>query len=253
MATVTDRQLKSIPGWFGPSDWGLFRFSLDESTRQMGTGDLAELGAYLGKSAVLIGEYVKPGETFTVLDLFGASAETAGNAAENEEQYPELTRARFEENYLRVHDELPSVVQAPSSQVLQHATHNTHRFIHVDASHLYDQVVQDVRASQLLLQPQGMVVFDDYRMFHAAGVSAAVWEALRDGLNPIAMTRKKLYATWGDPKPWVASLEAWISTSKLDHIVESIAGRAVYRTWIRPNRIVGVLQELDRRRRSGAR
>ncbi len=109
-----------------------------------------------GKSAVLIGGDVGQGETFTVLDLFGAQADTPANAAENEDQYPSLTRSRFEENYLKVHDALPSVIQAPSSQVLDHVSSGSHRFVHVDASHLYEHVVGgDVRASRELSAPQG--------------------------------------------------------------------------------------------------
>ena len=46
-----------------------FRVRLEATVEQyLDGGDLAELGTYLGKSAVLIGEYVQPGETSTVID-----------------------------------------------------------------------------------------------------------------------------------------------------------------------------------------
>ncbi|MBA5848881.1 class I SAM-dependent methyltransferase [Gordonia amicalis] len=247
---MTDSQIKAIPGWFFRSDWSIFRFALEESSRQVGKGDLLELGAYLGKSAVLIGGDVGQGETFTVLDLFGAQADTPANAAENEDQYPSLTRSRFEENYLKVHDALPSVIQAPSSQVLDHVSSGSHRFVHVDASHLYEHVVGDVRASRELSAPQGIVAFDDYRTFHAVGVSAAVWEATRDGLNPVAVTEMKMYATWGDPDPWVDALARWLPWSGLAFEEERIAENAVFRVWRKPGAVIRGLMELQKRRMS---
>ncbi|TYQ10409.1 UNVERIFIED_ORG: methyltransferase family protein [Gordonia westfalica J30] len=223
---------------------------LDESSRQVGKGDLAELGAYLGKSSVLIGGYVRPGETFTVLDLFGSETDSPANNAENADQYPSLTRARFEENYLKIHDELPAVVQAPSSEVLEHASSGTHRFVHIDASHLYEHVVGDVRSSRELLAPQGIVVFDDYRTFHAVGVSAAVWRATRDGLSPVAVSEMKLYATWGDPDPWVEALARWLPESGLAYQEERIDGKAVFRVWRKPNALVRGLMAVQKRRLS---
>ncbi|VFA88051.1 Uncharacterised protein [Gordonia paraffinivorans] len=250
MPNVTDRQIKTIPGWFAQTDWALFRFALEESKRQVGPGDLAELGVYLGKSAVLIGDFVEAGETFTVLDLFGSPAETDANAAENDNQYRSLTREQFEENYLRVHGELPVVVQAPSSAILNYASSGTHRFVHIDASHLYDHVIEDIRSSRKLSAPQGVVVFDDYRTFHAVGVSAAVWESIRDGLNPVAVSEAKLYATWGEPQPWVDALATWLPATGLGYEKESIAGRTVYRVWKKPNAVVRAIVELEKRRKS---
>lgn len=44
------------------------------------------------------------------------------------------------------------------------------------------------------------------------GTAAAVWEAIaNDGLNPIACTAMKLYATWGDPVPAQNEIRAQVS------------------------------------------
>lgn len=54
--------------------------------------------------------------------------------------------------------------------------------------------------------------FDDYRTEHTVGTAAAVWEAIaNDGLNPIACTAMKLYATWGDPVPAQNEIRAQVS------------------------------------------
>lgn len=225
---VTDSEIDGIEGWFTGTDKALFRFFL--SARDLG-GDVAELGAYLGKSAALIGAYVRPGETFTVIDLFGANPGDDENADENTGQYPGLSQERFEQNYRRIHGELPVVVRAPSSQITASASHGTHRFVHIDASHLYEHVVGDVEAARTLLAPDGVVVFDDYRSEHTPGVAAVVWGEVAGGLHVLVTTSHKLYATWGDPGPWREALDAWLPTSGLEHERQTVAEQEVVRVW----------------------
>ncbi len=154
MATVTNAQIKAIPGWFGGLDVPAFRLLLAETAVRLG-GDLAELGVYQGKSAVLLGAYLNSGETLTVVDLFGTEASADGNKRENAEQYPNLTRAQFEHAYQRVHGNLPVVIEGYSSSITQYAAAAAHRLVHVDASHLYEHVVTDIESARTLLKPDG--------------------------------------------------------------------------------------------------
>ena len=228
---VTDDELDGIDGWFLRLDREIFRFLLGPAAAPP-SGDLAELGVYLGKSAVLIGAYRRPGETFTVVDLFGSDGADAANAAEVDESYGGLSRQRFEDNYRRIHDDLPVVVHGPSATIVQHATHGGHRFVHVDASHLYEHVVGDIAAARTLLQPQGLVAFDDYQTGHALGVAAAVWrEVAIGGLAPVLASPAKLYCTWGDPAPWRAAAEDWARRGPWRWQRLSIAGHDVVRVW----------------------
>ena len=112
MPAPTAAALDRIPGWFRPTDQRLFERFLSAGTQ----GDLLELGTYLGKSAVLIGGHLRPGESFTVCDLFESEAPDAANEAETTGSYSTLTRQRFEQNYLSVHDSLPEIVHGPSSR-----------------------------------------------------------------------------------------------------------------------------------------
>jgi hypothetical protein len=223
--TVPDVTNK-IPGWFNPADVTLFRWFLER-----GGGDVAEIGPYLGKSAVVIGEYVRPGETFTVIDLFGQSAPDDSNAAESVAQYPGLTRAAFESNYRAALGTLPVVVQAPSSELPKHAEHGTHRFVHVDGSHLYEHVAEDIATARLLLQPDGIVVLDDITSSHTPGVWAAAWEAVvTGGLLPVVVTEHKLYATFGDYAGWqerfIGDLPQWVGWEQ-----QQVLGRPLLRVW----------------------
>ncbi len=210
VTSIPYKQIEAIPGWFRRMDMELFRLLLDASEEHLGGGDLAELGAYLGKSAALMGCSLKPGETFTVIDLFSAEATTDDNQSENEEQYAELSQEAFEGYYRTVHDELPVVVRAPSEEIVKHAAHGTHRFVHIDASHLYEHVVADIAAARTLLKPGGVVVFDDYRAPHTPGVAAAVWRETTRDLTPFALSQNKLYATFGDASHWLGCVKDWL-------------------------------------------
>ncbi len=221
-----------VKGWFWPVDQLLFDWFLtrqDRAPRQ--TGDLLELGAYLGKSAIFIGSYQRPGEEFTVCDLFDSPAPDDPNSAEMGRSYATLTRRAFEANYLAFHERLPTVVQAPTSVIASRLTPGSCRFIHVDASHLYEHVRGDIEAAKELSAPDAIVAFDDFRAEHCPGVAAAVWGAVATtGLKLICITGTKAYGTWGDPEPARAELLEWL-TSRTDlwHGVEEVAGAPLIR------------------------
>ena len=237
---------KAIKGWFNEIDRRCFT-ALLESQRDSPSGDLVELGAFKGKSAVIIGDYLRAGERFVIVDLFGDEEALAGsdaghdNRTENQHSYPGLTRQVFEENYRMAHDEPPVVVQGLSSTVVDHVASGGARFIHVDASHLYPAVRTDCLSAKQLLRAGGVVVFDDYRNEKTPGVAAAVWESVAvDGLIPIATTERKLYACFDDPAPHQETLRALIAeTPKFYRVDEpEIRGRRVLRILRRqrPNR-----------------
>ncbi|MFC7841732.1 class I SAM-dependent methyltransferase [Streptomyces sp. NPDC057382] len=211
---TTDRypgELADVPGWFPPLDQMLFTWFLERQREQGVRGDLLELGVYLGKSAILLGRHLGDGETFTVCDLFEGEAPDGANQAETARSYSSLTRQAFERNYLSFHDDLPAVIAGPSSLVSERVAPGSCRFVHIDASHLYEHVHGDIGAAREILQPGGVVVLDDFRSEHTPGVSAAAWEAvLNRGLNPLCLSTQKMYGTWGDPGPLQEELLAML-------------------------------------------
>lgn len=227
---LSDEEIESVVGHFLPIDVKLFRLLLD-ATADDGPGDLAELGVLYGRSAVLVGSSRREGETFTVIDLFGADPDDEHNAAENSDSYPGLTRGAFEDNYRRLLDgELPTVVQDLSHTIVDHARHGTHRFVHVDASHLHANVVRDIEAARALLAPQGVLVLDDIRSEHTPGVAAAAWQAvLTSDLRPFAISPFKLYATFGNPAPWVEHVSRWALETGHPLDVQVVNGRELAR------------------------
>ncbi|MEV7023272.1 class I SAM-dependent methyltransferase, partial [Kitasatospora sp. NPDC093558] len=240
-AAFTDEQhrptepaaLDDVPGWFWDHDRHSFEWFLGRQEKAGVTGDLLEMGAYLGRSAIVIGEHLQPGEMFTVCDLFDSDAPDDENAAEMDMSYRKtLTRSAFESNYLSFHDGLPEIIQAPTSTLAGgRIPAGAFRFIHIDASHLYEHVVGDLQVARIALQEQGVVVLDDYRSQHTPGVAAATWEAVfNHGLKPIMLTECKFYGTWGDPEPFQCDLMDRVDLAVGCHLsTETLNGRQVLR------------------------
>lgn len=224
-------RFSDVKGWFWPADQLLFDWFLARQERQELRGDLLELGAYLGKSAIFLGSYLREGETFTVCDLFDSPAPDDPNSEEMDRSYATLTRRAFEANYLSFHDDLPVVVQAPTSVITSRVSPSTCRFVHVDASHLYEHVYGDIEAARALVAPDAIVAFDDFRAEHCPGVAAAVWGAVATtGLRPICITGTKFYGTWSDPEPARTELLSWLSSRPdMWHGVEEVAGAPMIR------------------------
>ncbi|MET9879801.1 class I SAM-dependent methyltransferase [Actinacidiphila glaucinigra] len=220
------QRFADVEGWFWPVDQLLFDWFLRRQHDRENRGDLLELGAYMGKSAIFMGNYLRQGERFTVCDLWDSPAVDDPNSAEMNKAYATLTRRAFEANYLSFHDRLPTMVQGPTSVITSHVGAGSCRFVHVDASHLYEQVSGDIAAARELLVPEGIAAFDDFRSEHCPGVAAAVWAAVATvGLKPIAVTGTKLYGTWGDPATAGEELQRWLRTRQdLWHAVDQVAG-----------------------------
>lgn len=223
--------LSSVKGWFHPADQVLFDWFLNRQRDLEEPGDLLELGVYLGKSAIFMGDFLRPGETFTVCDLFDSPAPDDANSKEMNRSYATLTRRAFEANYRSFHDELPAVVQAPSSGITAHVRADSCRFVHIDASHLYEHVHADIAAAQRLLRRDGIVVLDDFRAEHCPGVAAATWGAVATtGLKPLCITATKFYGTWGAYDAVHGELKAFLEgRDDMWHGAEEVAGQPMIR------------------------
>lgn len=236
MATAAEttrppHRLDDVPGWFPVLDQTLFAWFLERQESAGLRGDLLEVGVYMGKSAIFTGRHLQDGERFTVCDLFEGDAPDEANHAEATKSYSSLTRRAFEENYLSFHTALPRVLQGPSSLVPGEVAARSCRFVHIDGSHLYEHVRDDITAARDALLPGGVVVLDDFRSEHTPGVSVAVWEAvLNNGLRPVCLSTQKLYATWDDPEPVQEQLLAMVRERDDLHLsVQHAAGHRLVR------------------------
>ena len=107
------------------------------------------------------------------------------------------TRADFEAWFRSFHPEVPVVHQGPSSALDPgELGFERFRFVHVDGSHTYEAVVQDIATACEIVTEGGVVAFDDFANVGHPAVAAALWPALveRD-LEPFACSPSKLYVT----------------------------------------------------------
>ena len=223
--------ISHIKGWFGWYDFKLFETIL-AAQADSEPGTLVELGAYLGKSAVVIGDALRKGEEFVVLDLFGADPDPTdlNNRKEIRSSYRTLSQQQFEENYLTLHESLPRIIRGPSSEIMEHVVPGSVRFCHIDASHLYKHVLADAENAERMMRPGGVVVFDDYRSAHTPGVAAVVWDlVMSKRFIPIALTPQKMYGAFSDPDPTHDAVANFARAAKLRWEEQEIAGYTVLR------------------------
>lgn len=191
------RSRRNIEGAFWDVDFLLFDVILSGQQQAGVRGDLLEIGALYGKSAIVLGLHAHEGETVVVCDIFGPGGIDSANVVENELSYPDLSRRAFEVNYRRWVPRGPLIVQELSDSIRTHVADTTLRFAHIDGGHHFNVVQADLVNTRPLMAPGGVVVLDDFRALHTPGVAAAAWTAVvNDGLIPVCASEQKLYATW---------------------------------------------------------
>lgn len=187
LGAYIERGRSTVPGWLYPADAHLLAVAADAAADD---GDLVEVGAFLGASAIELGYLRQPGQRLIVIDPFEDHPDDrwAPNAR--------LSVDAFLRNWRRFHDEDPTVMIGRSSAMLPELPARSARFVHVDGAHYYDDVLTDVAEALRVATPNAVLVFDDVGPWQWPGVAAAVWKAVTDGeLVPLAMTTAKLYAT----------------------------------------------------------
>ena len=225
--------IDDVPGWFSPQDLQLFeRIGLIQDGSSV-AGDILEIGTYMGKSAILLGYLLGGSDTLVINDLFDGDPTASDNAAEVRHEYPGLTEQLFLDRYLSFHERPPEIV-AQLSQYLPRilGPRRKFRFIHVDGSHTYDVVRDDIAHTRHFAGPDAVVAIDDWRTLHTPGVSAAIWENVtREGLIPLVVSDAKFYGMWYDGPVGVGRLfREWVRENYADfHQSHWIAGHEMIR------------------------
>jgi hypothetical protein len=202
----------SVPGWFFDADVRLFLAVNELQTRRGIKGNILEIGAFYGKSAILLGYCVQAAERLVVCDIFEHTGTLSSEGmAEHDNYYTaSLRQQEFERHYRRFHDSLPDLIVGPSAQLDRAALARQFRLIHVDGGHEYEIVREDILTARALLTEGGIVIFDDWSQPHCPGVAMAVWESYREtGMIPLGFTNNKLYATW-DSTFTADDLDRWV-------------------------------------------
>lgn len=214
--TLYAEQMDNVDGWFFEADVSLFTKLLACQTAEGVTGDMLEIGAYQGKSAILMGYGLRDDEELVICDLFGAVVDHADISAIPRQQYSGLDQQQFLANWDRFHTRRPVLQVCESSEL--DLGERVLRFVHIDGCHSYRCVANDINLAAAHAGDRAVIAMDDYRGVETPGVAAAVWQAVGNGvLFPFAATYMKLYACTSpaDQSFWLARVRDSADTCAL--------------------------------------
>ena len=229
-------EIDPIPGWFGYVDVAVFDALLSHQEDHGVRGDLLEIGAYWGRSAVVLGLHRQAGERVVVCDLFENSPATAELREEWQRDYGGLTEAAFLSTYQRFVPDAPHIVARPSNTLQFDVPAASCRFVHVDGSHRYEDADADIRFSMRSITADGVIAIDDYRSVHTPGVAAAAWQAVIDEHMAIAcLTEAKMYLADPETATEIRSRVRAVADGlpSLDMEAVPLLGQEPLRLWMR--------------------
>lgn len=185
------RDIRHVRGWFWPAAAYLFAM-IDEFQRARGlAGNLFEIGAFHGKSTLLLAQMTDPSrEILGVCDAFGAADEKSARAGEG-------FYRQFAANIdaaIPSHDFIRVFIKSSSDLTTDETTTNC-RFFHVDGDHDAAQVASDIAVAEKALAPHGVMAIDDIYNFAWPGVAEGFFQFMndrKDALAPLAMGFNKL-------------------------------------------------------------
>ncbi|MEX2049357.1 MAG: class I SAM-dependent methyltransferase [Gemmatimonadota bacterium] len=196
-------RMHEVPGFFGPLDAALFARLFEVQDDAGVGGGVLEIGCWYGRSAILL-EYLKgERDVLHVCDLFEDTPPTRAGRMELAAFRGQMpTRADFEAWFRSYHPGLPTIHQGPSSALsARELGSNRFRFVHVDGSHTYEAVTQDISIACEIATEGGVLVFDDFANVGHPGVAAALWPAImQSDFEPFASSPSKLYVTLGSDR-----------------------------------------------------
>lgn len=184
------KDTRGVRGWFEAH--GLFAL-IDSAQRASGVrGDLFEIGAHHGKSAVMLGAMAAETETVGVCDIFGeqdgnASGSGSGDRASFQHNMDRFAPAR----QLRVHQCLSSDLTVKDIGPC--------RFFHIDGGHLAEEARNDLQLGAEVTVDRGTIVVDDPYRIEWPGVTEAIvafltertdWAPVALGFNKLVLCRR---------------------------------------------------------------
>lgn len=186
------KEVRPVRGWFWPAAAYLFGM-IDELQKSLGiTGNLFEIGAFHGKSTLLLGRMTRPecGEQLGVCDAFDAP--DAASALAGRGFYREFA-AHIEAAFPR-RDFLRVFIKSSSDLTPEETTTNC-RFFHVDGDHDAAQVTRDLAVAAGAIGEAGVIAVDDIYNFAWPGVAEGFFSFMNTHAGqfvPLAMGFNKL-------------------------------------------------------------
>ena len=182
-------RVRDVDGWFNPMNQFTFYFLLRLQEFWGIGGDLIELGAWEGKSALFSAAFAGPGETQHIVDY-----KVRPGLLKNLEALPPDQASRV------------SLVEcktiSPATETLR--SESKYRFIHIDAAHDRENVFNDLKGYAPTLAENGVLVLDDWFSYRDPGVTEGAFQFLytcENDLVPFYIGFNKGYFTTRAAQP----------------------------------------------------
>lgn len=189
--------LAQVEGWLSPLDFAVMTSILVAQANLPREGDLAEIGVWRGKSAILMSFFVSEGESLYAVDVFDTYY--PGEAPVSPTK-PYADPADFRHN-LNAYGcpgavtELASDTRSDDTLIERLSTREI-RFFHIDGGHSYEHVIRDCQTALAVVGKECVIVLDDFMQIENPSVTEAIFDVFRGaprGLVPFAITPKKLF------------------------------------------------------------
>ena len=133
----------------------------------IGIKNVLEIGCYEGRATSFICErFLQKGTNYDVVDTFGGSLEESGmvETSEKLKKNNDFVYNNFKHNISFYPDINFNINKGFSQYLLPELEKNKNKydFIYVDASHRADDTFVDAYYAHKMLNPKGLIIFDDY-------------------------------------------------------------------------------------------
>jgi predicted O-methyltransferase YrrM len=168
---------REITGWFEyPSFYEMCLKAVPEN------GTLVEIGSWRGRSTCYMGSLIKNSNKnvkFYSVDTWeGSDEEQHISFIEELKSQGKTLFEEFQENIKSCGiDDVVIPIQSTSILAAEQFEDNSLDFVHIDASHEYEDVLNDIKSWYPKVKPGGMITGDDYLW---SGVNKAVKEYFKD-------------------------------------------------------------------------
>ncbi|MFN8123801.1 MAG: class I SAM-dependent methyltransferase [Thermoleophilia bacterium] len=185
--------LQDLPGFLTPrAAWLLDRLARHQTGVGV-HGDIAEIGVFYGRSALVLGAALADGERLIACDRFDVGAGDVPGWAFAADAGPEETLREWWGRCIGDPERLV-VRRGDSAGLSARDLGAPARLVHVDGGHAYDAVIDDLTVADRALAPGGAVVVDDVLLAEWPDVTVALVDHLRslDGTTvPVLVAEHK--------------------------------------------------------------
>ncbi len=164
------RMVGDLGGWLHPQAAAMIAFLLDCQENKGLQGNLMEIGVFRGRTAMLLGLYGRSGETFVMCDISFPEGVKEEIQSATSAQCTFLEKQSFHIN---------AASDLPPQQ-------DKFRFVHIDGNHSGTDVTHELRLSDALLHPDGIICVDDFFNPMYPQITDAVLQYIRQ--NPYGLT-----------------------------------------------------------------